>query len=1719
MASSHAESDGQFPGTVIEPGSEADTTKIPINPEDTSFLEGDENDISTEAEDLSVVCEETSVINPETVESSQQIEFNISQLNSPHFKNCSVQAKGYIELHELLNLDQNQMLLGLTHYISGISIKRQDIDTRIPHSLANLTQVMLQKIILEDASSRKIDIPEFVQDLPPVPASDDLDSFFDSIGGEAITETGREIHPMDIFLLLYLSIDPLFQRKILKKLDKCKLSLPLIVLDPSTCQPKIFAFPFRSLSSEWKKDAENEKARESILFNEPMPIISFIRFGRHSSNEFSKSKILNDILEFDHDCFLHCNSPGSTKSRLLLDGTVELSWYLPRNKAKGTNAIANPITFLNLRGNAAQHLKQLKFLQTISNKIFLFFWSDGINETEIDSLRNLYDKSSSKIVCVFPALTADAKQILKSCPNVKADKEHTIVLGRSNWSKDIDNFCGLINLHSQNTPVEDLCSLATHVFECDHGIDLDCNASYIKETEAEICLILKQLIADSNQTTKDPMRFIKEKYFPLQSKPWEDWSKYYAESIRLKKRGDQNIEKYKSELRDKMNECRQSQMDHLLDKTRSNFLYELLRICNLSFVKPFHTELLWNKLGLELNAICGEQMPALYQAHKDISKVLHSSLADDLNKKELRKLENDYLESAKNLSKSSLGIEHIFREFSQVYESFIQASLKQRECINTNFGIDFCLLPKFAANILVQGYPIEILDGDASHVPIVWLSQVLHELETKIGNKRLYIISILGVQSSGKSTLLNTMFGLHFAVSAGRCTKGIFMQMIPVAEDIIDTLGYDYLVVLDTEGLRAPELDSKTSRFHDNELATFAIGLSHLTIINIMGEASTEIEDILPIAIHAFLRMKLTWIKPKCVFVHQNVTSIGSNEKLGPARAALIHKLNEMTCAAAKLENKSSTIKRFSDLIEFHPDEDVLYFPALFRGDPPMAPVNSSYSANAFDLKLRILQILKLNLSFKPKSISSLITSITQLWAAILNENFVFHFQNVQEINASRELDNAVNMWQFEFSKKISTWQMGALNQLSNCSVIYQTLQELFEDLNQVSLEFCREEEYKIIDDFFDPANPMYDIFSQWQQRTVENFKYTREKLRNLTNEKCKKEGESIENHRKLLDGFDKIESKLIQCTKVFFENHKDSESLVSKQKIQERFDGIWAEWVASLGIKEIAIEKRNVSEDLYRLLFNDWTEFTRFRYLNRQAIYYEYKGFKDIGMDYFYIEHDHFTLHYHHRTIDYFPYVWNALLRRKGHIDNTTRELITTFYDYLNYFSKKCDDIFRQFDLHHNYNPLLFVDIAKEVKKILHGINVDEHSIGSPIYYEFSPLFQFDMTFYQCCRAIPHLEEIQDKFIQKYSIQFHLTQSKAKFHSIFQNLTESIQTDMACAVHLARILLEGMTAYMVDKLNISVVETFFQDNYQRFRNKAAIQFSILEELCLSRKFYQHIKYIKRPNYYIRNWVSVKLQNYIEQSYNFEKISKNMKKVAEFLQKDYISHANDALDASKDWDNWKSEFHKRICKYIKDVRLVDLDILDTYAVENVVVVCANLSEQLEKQSMNFGWTHWIKSNLGYDGPFNTLMDNLLQCQACCPLCNEPCQLSSGSHEKHYCGSLHRVPAVNGRRNPRTRVMSIDQCTIGVRDDLVFQVHWREYRFREFYKAGSEFCKWRILADDAVESIYWQWFTYQFESVLLKRYNYLRNPDLGYWGNYSQREVLLNLKEHFDLISP
>jgi hypothetical protein len=59
---------------------------------------------------------------------------------------------------------------------------------------------------------------------------------------------------------------------------------------------------------------------------------------------------------------------------------------------------------------------------------------------------------------------------------------------------------------------------------------------------------------------------------------------------------------------------------------------------------------------------------------------------------------------------------------------------------------------------------------------------------------------------------------------------------------------FDYILVTDNKGLRAPNQNVNKELNHDNMLATFVIGLGDIAIVNVKGENTSEIKDILLLA-------------------------------------------------------------------------------------------------------------------------------------------------------------------------------------------------------------------------------------------------------------------------------------------------------------------------------------------------------------------------------------------------------------------------------------------------------------------------------------------------------------------------------------------------------------------------------------------------------------------------------------------------------------------------------------------------------------------------------------------------------------------------------------------------------------------------------------------------------------------------------------------------------
>ncbi|XP_005062900.2 PREDICTED: interferon-induced very large GTPase 1-like, partial [Ficedula albicollis] len=105
---------------------------------------------------------------------------------------------------------------------------------------------------------------------------------------------------------------------------------------------------------------------------------------------------------------------------------------------------------------------------------------------------------------------------------------------------------------------------------------------------------------------------------------------------------------------------------------------------------------------------------------------------------------------SQEINDSSVGLEHLLREVGQIYEALELTNSKEDTSAK---------LPEIAAELMVLGYPVELMDGDASYLPLRWVGAIFDSLIERLGDKRVFVLSVLGIQSTGKSTLLNAMFG------------------------------------------------------------------------------------------------------------------------------------------------------------------------------------------------------------------------------------------------------------------------------------------------------------------------------------------------------------------------------------------------------------------------------------------------------------------------------------------------------------------------------------------------------------------------------------------------------------------------------------------------------------------------------------------------------------------------------------------------------------------------------------------------------------------------------------------------------------------------------------------------------------------------------------------------------------------------------------------------
>ncbi|CAF1188812.1 unnamed protein product [Adineta steineri] len=346
-----------------------------------------------------------------------------------------------------------------------------------------------------------------------------------------------------------------------------------------------------------------------------------------------------------------------------------------------------------------------------------------------------------------------------------------------------------------------------------------------------------------------------------------------------------------------------------VDLLITDFYLEKWRLKYVPGIKEEKEKIKSEKILLKKKFV--EQQRLIDQENKSVAasnKKIDQKILNDFKMlcEEDERLNNQLVEIDKKLANVDLTIGLFCDELFELYDYFHDYQPVELEKAYE----DFIKVAKNIAKLVNKGFAIHILRAR----PLICQSRLMKMALEKLYIKkscRLVILTVVGEQSSAKSSLLNSTFGCNFRVSAGRCTIGMYLGIVYHKNLAI--------MILDTEGLMSLE---ESGSIFDNQMITMAILTSHLVLINHKGELSSNLEGLIGMSLYAKLQIQSLPFKPKLLFVLRDQMSRDENIFL-----------EQLSKFKDNLQTSSSFLKvSIDDEFEIK-QENIVLLPSAFNED------------------------------------------------------------------------------------------------------------------------------------------------------------------------------------------------------------------------------------------------------------------------------------------------------------------------------------------------------------------------------------------------------------------------------------------------------------------------------------------------------------------------------------------------------------------------------------------------------------------------------------------------------------------------------------------------------------------------------------------------------------------------------------------------------------------
>ncbi|XP_034148736.1 interferon-induced very large GTPase 1-like isoform X2 [Esox lucius] len=1454
---------------------------------------------------------------------------------------------------------------------------------------------------------------------------DDDDDFFTShVKAAEAVPPQTHIHPMDLHMAVFHCSDNFVRQYLNGKLSTCQFALPLLIPNPWTEDIEFPAWALRKIKKTNKNVAEH-------IFNVPVPIVTIMRLG---SSPNSKSQIMSNIInKKKHPVFFNRHCTGSTNNSLLVNGLAEISWYCPGGR--DDDVFDRCVAFVNLHGDACQLPRQVRFLQEVSNAMILLLPDRPLKSEELKVAQKLH-KVPVPLITLFSELekvtnssNANIKFKIAAKNRNEAELTEEIVQKISEFISSETKTCSLemcLDIVKKNN-----FKLDEDEKSCKDGKEISQLLMYLlKETSGEPFL-------DST---------LKEKLLPLQGKLWQEWCKNDKLLCRLPNKADTSLEQHASEIKMALKSSRKEQLNAALPL--NNFLLKLLKSLSHSEDEEILYMLQW--LCMSLDQHTAGILSGLQEKYHKIWMTQRSKM--DKNSAQLDK---KLSKISAQIKASGFTLNDIMREISQLYEAPHDMKYTGE---HKSF---FDNLPSIGADMLMLGYPLELMNGDVSHVPLTWLKAVFGKLIQKLGDKNIFVLSVLGVQSSGKSTLLNTMFGLQFAVSAGRCTSGAFMQLLKVDEEMKNQLQYDFVLVIDSEGLRSPELSSEATLTHDNELATFIIGIGDLTLINIMGENPSEMQDILQICAQAFLRMACVNIKPSCIFVHQNVAETTANDKNQEGRRLLEKRLNEIARIAAKDENREAQC--FSDIIQFDINTQVFYFKNLLEGDPPMAPPNPSYSQNVQELKTQLLHIKQWQTKCKLSKLSEFKLRIEDLWKALRRENFIFSFRNTLEVMVYNKLENHYADWSWKLRKHALETQQRWLNEIKSHLVADVSVSQLTEDFQDIYKTVTEE-----METYFKNEEHT-QILVNWRSNTDLRIQNLKDELINETCKLCE-EMLNINRSKSQLDSKrTEYEAELLTKSRSLAGKLKDKESKLSDQQMKEQFNILWRELEEKVSREKPTEKAVDIKTKVANILLNHFRKV---------------KNIMEM------VQNDWVIFQFKEEYVQLNQGLWKRMwsktsLSSKKYLKQKGEELTRSILEDVEKNIKQKEN--KELDFNESYVHEI-LDLIKQNAKFQNDPNI-----------ELTVDYVVDLSIFACSEAVNHFQRMHNTFKKNNDILTYLNSKKRDSFQIFKSFCENASSVEFFVHFLCNHIKSAILKVVPENVSVHIADKMKSD-YPAFNgNRNNLENHILDDLASNEKFDDYMTYINFPKTFHEKFIQEKVKNCCDSEETQKMLLSNLSSVVDDTLKtcdEVTCSVNEKNGTASMWlDELCSQLGRKMTLSREDFKIIEKEDLEEkgrgYEKTDIKrfgffkgKMISSLEEIQKKQ--DFGKSDMTNM---IERAGEILCKQLSGCWEKCPFCAAICTNTIPDHSSLHSMEFHRCGILSGWRYKDTDIAFIDFCTTAVGSTLRFYPQYSSDKtvpFSKYEEAGDPFDKWKITADGS-EKCYWKWFICTFQSDLEKKY--------------------------------